>query len=279
MASAENRTDSIKRFIIRAQSYEIRKRNEKKKQKYFLLSALFSTFAHRMLEVKKSRKADLEHGRWARFALGLVVALAFLFVGLNYSLTPDDPLDDPDLLDMLSMDEELPSMMQLENELALAPKVEPEPSKKLVVAEEEEQVEPLTDDEPVETDMDNDMSALDDEEEIEPPAPMDDDVISFRIVQDLPQFPGGAVEMMKWLQRNLKYPPLAQERKIQGKVVAEFIVNKDGSVTDVKVVKSLNPMCDREVLRVLRMMPRWTAGIENDQPCRTKVCIPVVFKL
>ena len=232
-----------------------------------------------MLEVKKSRKADLEHGRWARFALGLVVALAFLFVGLNYSLTPDDPLDDPDLLDMLSMDEELPSMMQLENELALAPKVEPEPSKKLVVAEEEEQVEPLTDDEPVEADMDNDMSALDDEEEIEPPAPMDDDVISFRIVQDLPQFPGGAVEMMKWLQRNLKYPPLAQERKIQGKVVAEFIVNKDGSVTDVKVVKSLNPMCDREVLRVLRMMPRWTAGIENDQPCRTKVCIPVVFKL
>ncbi|WP_294744240.1 energy transducer TonB [uncultured Prevotella sp.] len=232
-----------------------------------------------MLEVKKSRKADLEHGRWARFALGLVVALAFLFVGLNYSLTPDDPLDDPDLLDMLSMDEELPSMMQLENELALAPKVEPEPSKKLVVAEEEEQVEPLKDDEPVETDMDNDMSALDGEEEIEPPAPMDDDVISFRIVQDLPQFPGGAVEMMKWLQRNLKYPPLAQERKIQGKVVAEFIVNKDGSVTDVKVVKSLNPMCDREVLRVLRMMPRWTAGIENDQPCRTKVCIPVVFKL
>lgn len=232
-----------------------------------------------MLEVKKSRKADLEHGRWARFALGLVVALAFLFVGLNYSLTPDDPLDDPDLLDMLSMDEELPSMMQLENDLALAPKVEPEPSKKLVVAEEEEQVEPLTDDEPVETDMDNDMSALDGEEEIEPPAPMDDDVISFRIVQDLPQFPGGAVEMMKWLQRNLKYPPLAQERKIQGKVVAEFIVNKDGSVTDVKVVKSLNPMCDREVLRVLRMMPRWTAGIENDQPCRTKVCIPVVFKL
>ena len=232
-----------------------------------------------MLEVKKSRKADLEHGRWARFALGVVVALAFLFVGLNYSLTPDDPLDDPDLLDMLSMDEELPSMMQLENELALAPKVEPEPSKKLVVAEEEEQVEPLTDDEPVETDMDNDMSALDGEEEIEPPAPMDDDVISFRIVQDLPQFPGGAVEMMKWLQRNLKYPPLAQERKIQGKVVAEFIVNKDGSVTDVKVVKSLNPMCDREVLRVLRMMPRWTAGIENDQPCRTKVCIPVVFKL
>ena len=87
-----------------------------------------------MLEVKKSRKADLEHGRVARFALGLVVALAFRFVGLNYSLPPDDPLDDPDLLDMLSMDEELSSLMRPENELALAPKVEPEPAKKLVVA-------------------------------------------------------------------------------------------------------------------------------------------------
>ena len=234
------------------------------------------TFAPAM-EAKKSRKADLERGWFGRFALGLVVALSCLFVGLNYSIEPDDPLDDPDLLDMFSMDEDLSSLMRPENELALAPKAEPEPAKKLVVAEEEVS-EPLTDDEPVETDMNDDMSALD-EEEPEPPKPEDDDVVSFRVVEDLPQFPGGAVEMMKWLQRNLKYPPVAQERKSQGKVVAEFIVNKDGSLTDVKVVKSLNPLCDREVLRVLRMMPRWTAGIQNDQPCRTKVCIPVVFKL
>lgn len=234
------------------------------------------TFAPAM-EAKKSRKADLERGWFGRFALGLVVALSCLFVGLNYSIEPDDPLDDPDLLDMFSMDEDLSSLMRPENELALAPKAEPEPAKKLVVAEEEVS-EPLTDDEPVETDMNDDMSALD-EEEPEPPKPEDDDVVSFRVVEDLPQFPGGAIEMMKWLQRNLKYPPTIQERKIQGKVIAEFIVNKDGSVTDVKVVKSLNPLCDREVLRVLRMMPRWTAGIQNDEPCRTKVCIPVVFKL
>jgi protein TonB len=146
-----------------------------------------------------------------------------------------------------------------------------------VVKDEEQETEMLKDDEPVETDMNSDMNATD-EDEIEPPE-QDEEAISFRVVEDLPQFPGGAVEMMKFLQRNLKYPPQIQERKIQGKVVAEFIVNKDGSVTDVKVVKSLNPPCDREVLRVLRMMPRWTAGIQNDQPCRTKVCIPVVFKL
>jgi len=84
---------------------------------------------------------------------------------------------------------------------------------------------------------------------------------------------------MKWLTRNLKYPRAVQDRKQQGKVVAEFIVNKDGSVTDVKIVSSFNSLCDNEVLRVLRMMPRWTAGIMNGEPCRTKVCIPVVFRL
>ncbi|UPS43769.1 TonB family protein [Prevotella sp. E15-22] len=230
------------------------------------------------MEAKKSRKADLERGWFGRFALGLIVALSCMFVGLNYSVEPDDPLDDPDLLDMFSMDEDLSSLMRPENELELAPKAEPEPAKKLVVADEEKQSEPLSDDEPVETDMNNDMSALDDEEQ-DNSKPEEDEVISFRVVEDLPQFPGGAVEMMKWLQRNLKYPPVVQERKIQGKVVAEFIVNKDGSLTDFKVVKSLNSMCDREVLRVLRMMPRWTAGVQNDQPCRTKVCIPVVFKM
>ena len=238
---------------------------------YFAFRPLIRTFARQNMEAKKSKKADLERGWFGRFALGLVIALSCLFVGLNYSVEPDDPLDDPDLLEMFSMDEDLSSLMRPEDELALAPKAEPEPAKKLVVAEEE-QAEPLRDDEPVETDMDNDMSALDDEEQKED-KPDEEEPISFRVVEDLPQFPGGAVEMMKWLQRNLKYPPLAQERKIQGKVVAEFIVNKDGSLTDVKVVKPLNTLCDREVLRVLRMMPRWTAGIQDGQPCRTKVHI------
>lgn len=104
--------------------------------------------------------------------------------------------------------------------------------------------------------------------------------MSFRVVEDLPQFPGGPVEMMKWLTRNLHYPKQLEERKMQGKVVAEFIVNKDGSITNVDIaVSSKNVIFDREVLRVLRMMPRWTAGMQNGQPCRTKVCIPVEFRL
>lgn len=231
------------------------------------------------MEIKKSDAANLEKGRTQRFLLGLVTALACLFVALEYSLEPDDPLDDPDLLSRLELEMELPPMLQQENELMMLPKAEPKPTTKLVVVEEVDDSEMEQDDEPVESEAGDDMDAEDEEVEMEPPAPMDDDVVSFRVVQELPQFPGGPVEFMKWLTRNLKYPKQLEQRKVQGKVVAEFIVNKDGSVTDVRIVSSLNRLCDEEVLRVLRMMPRWTAGIENDQPCRTKVCIPVVFKL
>ena len=234
-----------------------------------------------MLEQKKTPSADLERSWLQRFLLGLLLALATLFVGLEYTITPDDPLDDPDLLDQLAMDSELSSLMRPENELVLAPKAEPKPATKLVVAEEEEEPELRQEEQPVETDVSSDMEAQEEEEEqLMPPPPDEEETVSFRVVEDLPQFPGGPVEMMKWLTRNLHYPKQLEERKITGKVVAEFIVNKDGSITNVDIaVSSKNVIFDREVLRVLRMMPRWTAGMQNGQPCRTKVCIPVEFRL
>lgn len=230
------------------------------------------------MEIKKSSKADLEHLRPQGFLLGFVLVLACLFVAFEYSVSPDDPLDDPDLLEQFASDPELSPLMRPENELALAPKAEPEPTVKLKIVENDVQQELRQPEEPVETDLDSDMNETEDDQddlqkEDEP------EKVEIRIVEDMPQFPGGPMEFIKWLTRNLKYPPAAQQLKVQGRVVAEFIVNKDGSVTDVKVVKSLHSDCDREALRVLSMMPRWTPGIENNQPCRTKVCIPIVFRL
>lgn len=232
------------------------------------------------MEIKKSENANLEVGRSQRLLLGLVVTLALLLVALEYPISPDDPLDDPNLQARLEMEMELPPMLQQENELMLAPKAEPKPETKIVVVEEEEaEVDPTQEEEPVETDVDDDMEMIDGDVEMEAPPPPDDDVVSLRVVQEMPQFPGGPVEFMKWLTRNLKYPQAVQQQQVQGRVVAEFIVNKDGSVTDVRIISALHPQCDAEVLRVLRMMPRWTAGIDKGEPCRTKVCIPVVFKL
>lgn len=233
------------------------------------------------MEVKKTSKADLESGRTQRFLLGLVVVLACLFVGFEYTVEPDDPLDDPDLMAQLSQDSELAPIMHQKDMIELAPEVEPPPTTKLKIAEEEpaEQRE----EEQVESDLGDDLPSVEDEElqkEEEPEVKdMNDDPLNFRVVEDLPQFPGGPLELMKWLTRNLKYPTAAKEANQQGRVVAEFIVEKDGSLTNFKIVKSVSPLCDREAMRVLQMMPRWTAGVQNDKPCRTKVCIPIFFKL
>jgi protein TonB len=229
------------------------------------------------MEVKKSSRADLSHFRVQGFLLGFVFALSCLFVAFEYTIQPEDPLDDPDLLSQFANDVELAPIMRPENELALAPKAEPKPTMKLKVVDNDVEQEVQQPEEPVETDLNTDMSET--EEEESPNAPEEEEVHKTRIVEEIPQFPGGPLEFIKWLTRNLKYPSSVERQRIQGKVVAEFIVNKDGSVTDVRVVKSLHPACDREALRVLRMMPRWTPGIENDQPCRTKVCIPIVFRL
>lgn len=113
-----------------------------------------------------------------------------------------------------------------------------------------------------------------------PPIPVaSEQPLNFRIVQQMPEFPGGGSAFIQWLTRQLRYPPLAQSQKIQGRVVVSFIVNKDGSIADVKLEKSINALLDREALRVIRMMPRWKPGVHNNQPCRTMVAVPVVFKI
>ena len=231
------------------------------------------------MEVKKSRAADLERGWTQRMLLGTMVALAVLFVGLEITITPDDPLDDPELLARLETEMELPALMQQEEEMTAAVTVEPKPATKLVVVDEMEQMkEWMRDDELMETDLDEELEELAEElREMEPP-PSDEDAVSLRIAEDAPQFPGGPVAMMKWLTRNLHYPKALEPQHVQGKVVAEFIVNKDGSIAYVKVTSGLHPLCDAEVLRVLRMMPRWKPGVMDGEPCRTKVCVPVVFK-
>ena len=184
------------------------------------------------MEVKKSRAADLERGWTQRMLLGTMVALAMLFMGLEITITPDDPLDDPDLLARLETEMELPALMQQEEEMTAAVIVEPKPATKLVVVDEMEQMkEWMRDDELMETDLDEELEELAEElREMEPP-PSDEGAVSLRIAEDAPQFPGGPVAMMKWLTRNLRYPKALEPQHVQGKVVAEFIVNEDGIVT------------------------------------------------
>jgi protein TonB len=101
----------------------------------------------------------------------------------------------------------------------------------------------------------------------------------FDVVEQMPQFKGGDAALMEYLNKNIKYPVVAEENGIQGRVVATFVVERDGSITDVKVVKSVDPSLDKEAVRVLKAMPKWIPGRQNGQPVRVKYTVPVTFRL
>ena len=84
---------------------------------------------------------------------------------------------------------------------------------------------------------------------------------------------------VKWLSKNLRYPLYARQKKIEGKVLVTFIINTDGSVSDIKVAEPVSPTLDQEAIRVMRLMPAWKPGIQDDKPCRTMFAVPVVFML
>ena len=101
----------------------------------------------------------------------------------------------------------------------------------------------------------------------------------FQVVEEMPSFPGGDAECMRFLNKNIKYPTIAQENGIQGRVILQFVVNKDGSIVDVVVARSVDPYLDKEALRVIQSMPRWIPGKQNGKAVRVKYTVPVMFRL
>lgn len=101
----------------------------------------------------------------------------------------------------------------------------------------------------------------------------------FTSVEQMPQFPGGMEKFMEYLKTNLKYPAVARQNYVQGKVFVRFIVEKDGSLTDVKIVRGIGNGCDEEAQRLVKSSPKWNPGIQNGTPVRVYYTLPVSFSL
>jgi len=115
-----------------------------------------------------------------------------------------------------------------------------------------------------------------------PPPPAPKPEVSnkvFDVVEEMPSFPGGQGALMSYLSSNIKYPVVAQENGVQGRVIVAFVVERDGSITDVKVARSVDPSLDREAQRVVKSMPKWKPGKQNGSAVRVKYTVPVVFRL
>ena len=101
----------------------------------------------------------------------------------------------------------------------------------------------------------------------------------FMVVEEQPEFPGGQAALMEYLRKNIKYPSICRENNIQGRVLIQFVVNRDGSIVDPEVVRSVDPHLDKEALRVISSMPKWKPGLQRGKPVRVKFTVPVNFKL
>lgn len=101
----------------------------------------------------------------------------------------------------------------------------------------------------------------------------------YRVVDVMPEFPGGVQAMMEFMKNNLRYPEELRAKGTQGRVVVQFVVNKDGSFSDMEVIRKVDPLMDAEALRVINAMPRWKPGMQDGKPVAVKYTVPVLFKL
>jgi protein TonB len=125
----------------------------------------------------------------------------------------------------------------------------------------------------------NDLNKIEVKEQVIAEPVVDDEPLSIALVEQKPSFPGGEAAMYTWLGNNIVYPPAASEEGAQGRVVVEFVVGKDGSITNVRVVRPRHPALDREAVRVVSAMPTWVPGRNNGQPVKVTYTLPVTFKL
>lgn len=234
------------------------------------------------MDIKKSDQANLDKCRSTGFLLGLILAMALLFAAFEYTTRPQSYDEDDSMLDDLAEDLTMKSAPQDTKDMvsaiaAPASKAITENVKEVAHVDNSDKIAPITSKLVI-----GSGQAVQKEAEVTEALPQvtaDKDTAVMRTVEQIPEFPGGIVQFMKWLTRNLRYPPQAQQQKIQGKVVVSFIVNKDGSISSPTVVKSVDPMLDNEAMRVVKMMPRWKPGLEKGKPCRTMFAIPINFVL
>lgn len=224
------------------------------------------------METKKSPKADLEPKKLTFTQIGLIIALAAVFFAFEYKSY------DKRTVDLMQRTvEDIPEEIIPITEQQVKPPPPPPQT-------QPQQLQIVEDNVEVDTDIDINVE-VDQTVEIEeyvPPVQEEEEIHEqeiFTIVESMPVFPGGDVKMMEFIAKSLKYPPLARESGIQGRVFVFFVVETDGSVSGAKVVRGIGGGCDEEALRVINSMPKWTPGKQRNKPVRVSYTIPVRFVL
>jgi protein TonB len=222
------------------------------------------------MESKKNPEADLERRKSSLRWMGVMAAMAFVLVSFEWKWFDVQVEGLGDYKTDLLEEEVIPVSFQQ------PPPPPPPPQQQQTV------LEIVEDDEEIEEELEMEDMEVDEDTEIEFIEEVEEEFVEeeiFTIVQDMPSFPGGDAAMLAYLGKNIKYPTLAKESGIQGTVYVTFVVEKDGSVSNVKVLRGIGGGCDEEAIRVVKSMPKWSPGKQRGKPVKVQYNLPCRFVL
>lgn len=224
-----------------------------------------------MRDQKKSVKADLESKKTLFIEIGMIIALAVVLFAFEWKSYEKIELS----LSARAVDDTPEEMIEITQHEKPPPP--PAPPQQTTI------IEIVEDDMEIEDEIEIDVEA-DQETEVQEYIPVEEEEEEeeaqiFTVVESMPDFPGGDAARIKYLNENIKYPQMARESGIQGRVFVTFVVEKDGAVTDVRVLRGIGGGCDEEAIRVIKNMPKWDAGKQRGKPVRVQFNMPILFKL
>lgn len=228
------------------------------------------------MEVKKSKKASLEGTQSTSILMGIVVGLSFMFIAFEYAQR-DIVIDEIDTSGDILVEEEI---IEITRRFTPPPPPPPETVQADLIdivedntLEEEVEFQSTEDEQKDAVIINYNYGEGDGEGEVY----ADEEI--FAVVEEMPSFPGGDAALMSYISKNIKYPSIATENGIQGRVICTFVINRDGKVTNAEVIRSVDPSLDKEALRVINNMPAWKPGKQRGKPVRVKYTLPIVFRL
>jgi len=223
------------------------------------------------MEAKKNPKADLNKKTGLFLNIGLVVSLLLVITAFEWKF-----YDDGELMDLGQVSDEFEDVMEIpptEQPPPPPPKIQ---QPEIIEVPDEEEIE-----EEIEVDLDVEITEETVIEDIVFDEAVEEEVADeiFTIVEDQPQPKGGMAAFYEYIGKKLKYPAQARRMGIEGKVFVEFVVDKDGTITNVKAIKGIGAGCDEEAIRVIQSSPKWNAGKQRGRPVRVRMILPITFKL
>lgn len=227
------------------------------------------------MEVKKSPKADLEKKKSLFLEIGYIIAIGLVLLAFEWGTKPEQSEGFTRQDDEEVEQETVPVTRQEQKKEPPPPP--PQSVEQINIVDDDVEIEDelMLEETEADQDTETDYDQFADEEEEE-----DDEGQIFMKVEDMPEFRGGGIAGFRnYIQKNLKYPTVAAENGIEGTVFVKFVVDEDGSISNVEVLRGVDPALDEEAVRAIRNAPEWEPGKQRGKPVRVQFTIPIVFKL